>query len=135
MTFMGYGNLWRFHRRIIAQQLNQRSVIAFQSGQTQCIRELIHDLLVAPEEFWNKTHRFRISIYTRIHFMLLSYLRYTRFAASTILLATYGYQVAEKDDPLVKLNEVVERLLFQPGAPGTTVVDIFPPCKCYEIRK
>ena len=65
MTFMGYGNLWRFHRRIIAQQLNQRSVIAFQSGQTQCVRELIHDLLVAPEEFWKKTHKFRISIYTK----------------------------------------------------------------------
>lgn len=51
---------------------------------------------------------------------------FERFAASTILLATYGYEVTPDNDPLVKLNEVVDRLLFHPGAPGTTAMDLFP---------
>ena len=54
-----------------------------------------------------------------------------RFAASSVLLATYEHQVTQKDDPLVEANEFTEQLLVKPGAPGTTAVDLFPPRELY----
>ena len=43
-------------------------------------------------------------------------------------MATYGYQVASDNDPYTNLVEKVNIMTVEPGAPGSTLVDLFPVC-------
>ncbi|PAV19370.1 cytochrome P450 [Pyrrhoderma noxium] len=108
VTFLSYGELWKLHRRLLTQQLNPRAIDIYQPWQVQSTVDLLKELLEAKDDFWTCSKK---------------------FAASSVLLATYEHQVTQKDDPLVEANEYTEQLLVKPGAPGTTAVDLFPPLK------
>ncbi|KAH8104354.1 cytochrome P450 [Phellopilus nigrolimitatus] len=105
VTFIPYGDLWRRHRRLIQQYFNPRSVVSLRPHQVRSVHDLLEDLLQKPEDFYVKTKR---------------------YAASSILSATYGHQVALEDDPVMKLNTHSESVIVRPGAPGATLVDLFP---------
>lgn len=49
-----------------------------------------------------------------------------RTTASTVTMATYGYEVESEDDAYVKLVEKVNIMTVEPGAPGSTLPDLFP---------
>ena len=44
-------------------------------------------------------------------------------------MATYGYQVDSDNDPYTNLVEKVNIMTVEPGAPGSTLVDLFPVCE------
>lgn len=44
-------------------------------------------------------------------------------------MAAYGYEVASEDDAYVKLIEKVNLMTVEPGAPGSTLPDLFPICE------
>ena len=50
-------------------------------------------------------------------------------------MATYGYQVASDNDPYTNLVEKVNIMTVEPGAPGSTLVDLFPVCECIYERQ
>ena len=51
-----------------------------------------------------------------------------RNTSASITMATYGYQVASDNDPYTNLVEKVNIMTVEPGAPGSTLVDLFPVC-------
>ncbi|EJD04923.1 cytochrome P450 [Fomitiporia mediterranea MF3/22] len=112
-TFMPYGDTWRLYRRLMQQYLNPRAVVMFRPMQTSCVHDLLQDLLSEPNDFWRIIKR-RVK-----HFL---------FAASTVLSATYGYQVERKDDPIMKLHERTDGSVGR-FLSGTTFVDLFPPLR------
>ncbi|KAI5120722.1 hypothetical protein M0805_006428 [Coniferiporia weirii] len=105
VTLLPYGNLWRLHRRLLQQYLNPRAVTSHQPLQTNEARSLLVKLLDDPEDFS---------------------MQIKKFAASTILSVTYNYHIAPEGDPLVKYIEQSRPVIFGPGAPGTTLVDLCP---------
>ncbi|KAL5492942.1 hypothetical protein ACEPAI_4390 [Sanghuangporus weigelae] len=104
-TFMPYGEKWRSHRRLLQQYLNPRAVAQFRPIQTKCVRSLLNDLLIDPNDFWKHVRQ---------------------FAASAVLSATYGYTPAREQDPLIVLNNHSESAIIKPGPPGATMIDLFP---------
>lgn len=52
-----------------------------------------------------------------------------RATASTLTMATYGYEVESEEDAYVKLVEEVNLMTVEPGAPGSTLPDLFPICE------
>lgn len=49
-----------------------------------------------------------------------------RATASTVTMATYGLQVISDDDAYLQLIEKVNVATLEPGAPGSTMVDLIP---------
>ncbi|THH03724.1 hypothetical protein EW145_g6055 [Phellinidium pouzarii] len=105
VTLLPYGDLWRLQRRLLQQYLNPRAVTCLRPLQIDGVRSLLHDLLGKPQDFWAQ-----IKMYS----------------ASTILSVAYGHHVKSEDDPLTKLIEKSRPVVFGPGAPGTTLVDLCP---------
>lgn len=104
-TFLQYGEEWRKHRRMIQQYFNTRAIIAYRPQQEHEVNSLLEDLRRDPKDF-------------RRHVK--------RFTASMMLTAAYGYEVATIDDPYVGLVERTNHLIFAPGQPGSSMVDLFP---------
>lgn len=52
-----------------------------------------------------------------------------RTTGAVVLRLTYGYEVAETDDPLVKLADTTMDQFSKSVAPGGFLVDFIPACK------
>lgn len=50
----------------------------------------------------------------------------TSFSASLIVKAAYGYDIEGEDDPLASLAIEATDLCFVEGAPGGSMVDVYP---------
>ena len=49
-----------------------------------------------------------------------------RYTTAVVLRIAYGIEVTGKDDPYVRIAEGVSDGLSNGGAPGSTMVDVFP---------
>ena len=47
-----------------------------------------------------------------------------------VLMISYGYQIQEHDDPMIKIAELVTQQAAEVAQPGTFLVDVFPFRKC-----
>ncbi|KAL0958953.1 hypothetical protein HGRIS_014265 [Hohenbuehelia grisea] len=100
-----YGDTWRKHRRLFHQKFRQGMVSDLQPLQTQKARELLSNLLHSPEDF-------------REH------LRH--FPASVIMYATYGYEIAPHNDPIVTLVDEASKMITETILLGAQVVNVIP---------
>ncbi|KDR82572.1 hypothetical protein GALMADRAFT_237960 [Galerina marginata CBS 339.88] len=51
VTFMPYGEQWRFHRRLLQQCFRSKASVVYQPIQTAKVHDLLYDLLTAPAGF------------------------------------------------------------------------------------
>ncbi|KAF9491090.1 cytochrome P450 [Pleurotus eryngii] len=100
-----YGELWRRHRRLFHQKFRQNAVSEFRPLQTSKIQVLLHNLLENPEEF---------SLHVR------------NFPASVIMAATYGYEIAPRNDPIVTLVDEASTMITEHIFLGSQLVNVFP---------
>lgn len=103
-VFTPYGNRWKGYRGPIQKAFNTPEVVEYMDVQRQSARLLLSNLLRQP----NNHNLFIKSSVVR-----------------TIMLATYGHEVLEANDPYVSLVE--EGTIFAGTAfvPGRFLVDIF----------
>lgn len=100
-----YGELWRRHRRLFHQKFRQNAVSEFHPLQTSKIQVLLRNLLENPEEF---------SLHVR------------NFPASVIMAATYGYEIAPRNDPIVTLVDEASTMITEHIFLGSQLVNVFP---------
>ncbi|PPQ63628.1 hypothetical protein CVT24_004381 [Panaeolus cyanescens] len=101
-----YGNLWRYHRRIMRKYFDKRPSAAYAPVQTAKARQFLKDLLRAPEEF----------------------LHYGKRATTAIIMAIlYGFNISDENiDYFVHLSEIATGKLAESMIPGAAVVDALP---------
>ncbi|KZT24415.1 cytochrome P450 [Neolentinus lepideus HHB14362 ss-1] len=104
-AFMPYGKRWRDGRRIFHQHFNQGSTPRYHHAFSRQTRRLLYSLLTEPEDF-------------------LRHIRHT-FAA-TILAATYGLDVTDRNDPYVTISEKAMQGASAAFVPGAFLVNDFP---------
>jgi len=81
-TFAGYGDEWRYNRRILHQTFRPNSALKFRPVQIMRAREVIVNLIDDPQHYL-------------AHF--------ATFSSSVIMSAVYDYESSARNDPLVNL--------------------------------
>ncbi|OBT82019.1 hypothetical protein VE02_09813 [Pseudogymnoascus sp. 03VT05] len=105
MLFMPYGPEWRKLRKASHALLNTTMAVKYQPIQDYESKQLLVDILNSPEKFYEHNRR---------------------YAASVIMLVTYGYRLPTWEHPLVKeIYDVLDNLT-EMTAPGAHAVDSFP---------
>ncbi|KIM81633.1 hypothetical protein PILCRDRAFT_821401 [Piloderma croceum F 1598] len=105
---MPYGPRWRRHRTKFTNYFHFSLSLVYQPIQIQETHTLLRNLLTSPSDF---SHHIR------------------RSAAAIILNITYGYDVAERDDPYVALADGAMQTMSKAGVFGTYLVDYIPVLK------
>ncbi|KAB5589224.1 O-methylsterigmatocystin oxidoreductase [Ceratobasidium theobromae] len=100
-----YDDGWRRARRIIHQRFSKTAVEELWPIQEQEAQEFLQKLLADDSRFM-RTFR--------------------EAAASSVMLATYGYKPLPKDDPFVTRSEVMVEALARAGLPTNYLVNVFP---------
>ncbi|KAG8212989.1 cytochrome P450 [Butyriboletus roseoflavus] len=77
---LSYSDKWRLHRKMYNTAFNKQKAIQYQQLAIRKARQLVGDLLDAPKDY---------TIHCRT------------FAGATIMAATYGHEVASRNDPFV----------------------------------
>lgn len=103
--FLPYGQLWRQIRKYSHSLLSATAAIKYQPIQDYESKQLVRELLDSPEDFYQINRR---------------------YAASVIMLSTYGKRIPSWDDPLIKRVFNVIDNLTEMTAPGAHAVDSFP---------
>ncbi|KDN48283.1 hypothetical protein RSAG8_02875, partial [Rhizoctonia solani AG-8 WAC10335] len=100
-----YDDGWRRARRLIHQRFSKTAAEELWPTQEQEAHEFLKKLLTDDTRFM-RTFR--------------------EAAASSVMLATYGYKPLPKDDPFVTRSETMVEALARAGLPTNYLVNIFP---------
>ncbi|KAG8686686.1 hypothetical protein FRC09_013975 [Ceratobasidium sp. 395] len=100
-----YDDGWRRARRLIHQRFSKTAVSELYPIQEQEALSFLQKLLADDTRFM-RTFR--------------------EAAASSVMMATYGYKPLPKDDPFVTRSEVMVEALARAGLPTNYLVNIFP---------
>ncbi|CAE6440072.1 unnamed protein product [Rhizoctonia solani] len=100
-----YDDGWRRARRLIHQRFSKTAAEELWPTQEQEAHEFLKKLLIDDTQFM-RTFR--------------------EAAASSVMLATYGYKPLPKDDPFVTRSETMVEALARAGLPTNYLVNIFP---------
>ncbi|EOD46627.1 Cytochrome P450 [Neofusicoccum parvum] len=103
--FLPYGQRWRQIRKYSHSLLSATAAIKYQPIQDYESKQLMKELLDSPESFYEINRR---------------------YAASVIMLSTYGKRIPSWEDPLIKRVFKVIDNLTEMTAPGAHAVDSFP---------
>ncbi|KAH7905769.1 cytochrome P450 [Hygrophoropsis aurantiaca] len=105
-AFTPYGNEWRLARRLFHQGFRAEASLTFRPMQIRKSYQLLTNLLESPQNF--SAHL-------------------TTFSSSIAMSATYDYETAPTDDPIVSVVEKANNLGLQYMTPETTLIlNIFP---------
>ncbi|KAI9571164.1 cytochrome P450 [Boletus coccyginus] len=103
---MSYGDVWRLHRRIYQQALNNEAAVSYRPMQCAKARQLIINLAEDPRHFSVHLHTYSTSI---------------------IMSVVYGYDVAPTNDPYVEYAEQGVRAISKAtNAKSAALLGIFP---------
>ncbi|KZW02981.1 cytochrome P450 [Exidia glandulosa HHB12029] len=106
LAFMPYGSEWRRHRRALHPHMNETAAKSLAAMQEVLTARFLRKILAAPED-WSEA---------------LEWL-----AGATIVRAMLGVDVADKNDPLVKLNKHIVGIVIGVASPGVPwAVDWLP---------
>ncbi|KAJ7639248.1 cytochrome P450 [Roridomyces roridus] len=102
-----FGKKWSEQRRMMAQVLGTRSKVETTCGPPleTAIHSFLHDILQTPN-MWRE-HGFR-------------------FAGAIVLNVTFGYQLKDENDPLLKLIDVAMKQFSELTGVNAFAVDTFP---------
>ncbi|KAI0058839.1 cytochrome P450 [Artomyces pyxidatus] len=119
LVTMSYHEGFAAHRRLVQQSFQPNIVTSMHRPvMRREVHKLLGNLLTTPDDF-------------RVHLKSM--------AGAIIMMVTYGYQVAPKDDPYVKLAEDANRSV-ESTTPGAHFVDFFPilqhlPALLFEFKR
>ncbi|KAF2800799.1 cytochrome P450 [Melanomma pulvis-pyrius CBS 109.77] len=103
--FMPYGPRWRSIRKHSHTLLNLTTSVKYQPVQDFESKQLLTEFLDSPHDFYSQNRR---------------------YAASVIMLVTYGYRIPSWEDPLIKkIFDIIDHFT-EMTAPGAHVIDSFP---------
>ncbi|KAI0336742.1 CyP450 monooxygenase [Cubamyces sp. BRFM 1775] len=105
MVFIGYGPLWRRHRRAIHRFFNPNSVKQFRPIQRQSVANFLMQLLSTPDDF-------------------SEHIRY--LFAATIMQIAYGINIADEEEDYVTIAEEALSAFSNLLVPGKYLVELFP---------
>ncbi|KIJ66689.1 hypothetical protein HYDPIDRAFT_85510 [Hydnomerulius pinastri MD-312] len=105
-AFMPYSDEWRLHRRIFQQALRAEGVAVYRPMQMRRAYELVKNMLEAPSDYAQ-------------HFRMHS--------SAIIMSATYAYELATRDDPMLEKVTAVNELIISGLSPEVSaVIGAFP---------
>ena len=104
-TAAAFGAQWRSLRKHSHALLNLNASIKYQPVQDFESKQVLRDLLDAPQNYYDINRR---------------------YSTSVIMLVAYGYRVPTFDDPLIKKIYTVLDHLTEMTAPGAFAVESFP---------
>jgi cytochrome P450 len=103
--FMPYGPRWRSIRKHSHALLNLTTSVKYQPVQDFESKQLLTEFLDSPHDFYSQNRR---------------------YAASVIMLVTYGYRIPSWEDPLIKkIFDIIDNFT-EMTAPGAHAIDSFP---------
>ncbi|KAF8668091.1 cytochrome P450 [Rhizoctonia solani] len=111
-ALLGYGDLWRSHRRMLNNWLNARAVTQFHPIQEQHIQPLLRQLVRLvddPQPFEKVKHSIFIN------------------AASSVLKLAYGYTLQEDNDKIFEMIHHTNKHLLMAGTFTNFLVNVLPP--------
>ncbi|KAH7907938.1 cytochrome P450 [Hygrophoropsis aurantiaca] len=100
-AFMHYGDRWRLHRRLLHQALRPDAAIKVHPLQLRKARQLLVDLLNAPEDF-------------------VAHL--ATHSSAIIMDIVYGYETSPRNDPIVTVAERAMKSLVRAMTPQKSAV-------------
>ncbi|KAF9534905.1 cytochrome P450 [Crepidotus variabilis] len=104
-SFKPYGEQWRAERRLLQHHFKPDAMPSYHAIQTRQVNIMLQRLLTEPDEFRN----------------------HIRNLAGAIIMSTvYGYDIAPKDDPYVKIAETATSKLGEAMFPGASPVNVLP---------
>lgn len=119
-----YGTTWRLHRKMYNASLNKETACQWKPLAISKARQLVGNFFDMPEDFAK-----HCKTYVLYRFVRLYRLTMCSFAAATIMAATYGYNVAPKDDPFVAKVEYFISLFSNALTPERSALLLaFPFC-------
>ncbi|KAI0348399.1 cytochrome P450 [Trametopsis cervina] len=104
-TFIGYGTLWKDHRRAFHQYMGPETIKQFRPVEESGTAVFLEKLLLRPEGF-------------------MDHLRH--MAGSKILKIAYGIEAQEEDDPFIYMAEKAMESVSATVNAGSYLVDILP---------
>lgn len=106
LSFMRYDDVWRLHRRVLHQRLNETALARMYANIERTNARFLKALVDTPEDWWHLTHW---------------------LAGATVMSAVYGMEDTKlKGDPWIQLGEDAVRMAKDVFLSGLHLVDIFP---------
>ncbi|KDR82225.1 hypothetical protein GALMADRAFT_58980 [Galerina marginata CBS 339.88] len=105
IALYGYGDKWRFHRKICQQNFRPEAARRYQPLQMKMVHTMLRNLLDSPANF--DDHNKMLSI-------------------SLPMMTMYGYEVKSFEDPCIVAADQSITLGARLLMPGATLVNVFP---------
>lgn len=106
LSLMRYGDVWRLHRRVLHQHLNETALARMYANIERTNARFLRALVDTPEDWWHLTHW---------------------LAGANIMSAVYGMEDTKlKNDPWIQLGEDAVQMAKDVFLSGLHLVDIFP---------
>ena len=121
IALLGYGDSWRYHRKICQQKFRPESLGAYHPVQTRKVHAMLQGLLVSPEKFeyhnkmWENSYLPRSSSDFR-----------SRLSVGIPMSTMYGYEVKSIDDPCIAAADQSIVLGAHLGLPGSSIANVIP---------
>lgn len=133
LSFMHCGDRFNKHRKLLQQYFSRQGCLHFHNLQTQEARALVKSLFGNPGDY-DRIVRRSVFLCIDSDSLQLRVLDYSkcRFSTAIVMKITYGYQVTSEGDEYVQLAEDVQHAVGDTGAPGGTLVDLFPFCASFR---
>ncbi|KAL0947947.1 hypothetical protein HGRIS_010576 [Hohenbuehelia grisea] len=105
LGMLPYGQRFRRQRRMLHSPLTSKACFKWQGVQTNSARRLAKAILENSHD------------YDRL---------FGWFSTTVIVKVAYGFDIESEEDEYVKLSDTTSLLLSHSGAPGSTLIDLFP---------
>lgn len=131
-AFQPYSNLWRKHRSLYHQQMNQVAVRNFQPSQMAISAEFLKLLLETPQDYVQHIRRYGFWYQVWFYPVFHSFPDH-RSAANLSLSIAYGRELVHRFGQYLYLSEQVSKHFIRAVRPGEFLVESFPIRKLNHI--
>lgn len=108
LTWLRWGPKYHLHRRVLQPPFTRSRVGEFADLQRREALRCCASMLDNPDDWLTAVRRFSVAV---------------------VLKIAYGLDVEGPDSPWIKMAEDTSEAVGKSGAPASSIMDRFPPCK------
>ena len=123
IALLGYGESWRYHRRICQQKFRPENLGSYHPVQTRKVHAMLQGLLASPEKFEYHNKMWENNV---ISFKIVSSDLRSRLSVGIPMSTMYGYEVKSIDDPCIAAADQSIVLGAPLGLPGASIANVIP---------
>ena len=120
---MGYGESWRYHRRICQQKFRSENLGSYHPVLTRKVHAMLQGLLASPEKFEYHNKMWENIV---ISFKFVSSDFRARLSIGIPMSTMYGYEVKSIDDPCIAAADQSTLLGAPLCLPGASIANVIP---------